>query len=171
MTTSTINVSAREVEGALRSVGLSHYTGHSGTVASVVNAHGDNADALVNYARSRGVSVPQSQAEEFLRALLGSATSEEQAAQAEVDESFNEFRARVAERLMQVTRSLTSDSRIIGQVEDTLVEVGLVDPEPEPEPEPEVEAEAGDLASTIEAAVQRAVAPLVEFARRHGYRG
>lgn len=170
MTTSTINVSVREVESALRANGLTRYLGYAGSIASVVNSSGDNADALVNYARSRGVSVPQTEAESFLRSLLGSATSEQQAAQTEVDESFDEFRARVAERLMQVTRSLTSDSRIIGQVENTLVEVGLVDPEPEPEPEPEVEA-TDDLSSTIQRAVERAVAPLVAFARRHGYDG
>jgi hypothetical protein len=55
------------------------------------------------------------------------------------------------------------------EVTALLVLAGLED---EVVPEPEVDDEAGsDLATMIREAVAAAVAPLVEFARRHGYRG
>jgi hypothetical protein len=170
MTSSTIT--ADGIRNALSEAGLSQYQSYTATVAEVVRQTGNDVDALINAARRQGVSVSYSTAETFLNSLFGSSVAEPQAQQHEVDQSFDDFRAQCAARLRGFAEQMTSDRRIIEQVDAVLIEVGLVDPEPEPEPEPEaVTSDEGSLVEHIEAAVQRAVAPLVAFARQHGYRG
>lgn len=91
--------------------------------------------------------------------------------------------AALVEREQGITDAIVSAAvqhRVISskeQGEDLARNFGLsVRPAPEPEPEVRAEAQAEDttslsLVAAVQQAVDNAVAPLVAFARQHGYRG
>jgi hypothetical protein len=161
-------ITQQDTVNALRSSGLSSYTGYAGTVTDVLNREGRDADALTAFAQNRGVRVHRSEVETFLSHLPR--FEEEQAEQVEAEGFDREHAANVIRE--HASRHGVSEHA----VESVLIEAGLVD---EPvEEEPEIEAEEDDsmsaVARRIEAtvgALAQQVEGLVGFARQHGFRG
>lgn len=167
MNTSTIEstVTAEQVRAAMQQVGFGHYARYAEQAASALNRDGVNSDTVHRFAREQGTWPSQVTVDAFINSLTNSGTA------GEGEEIEGEVEGFDRERAAFVLEDFARQQGYRGDLTEVFIEAGLVDaPEPEVEEEPEAEAET-DIAATIKAAVSEAVAPLVEFARRHGYRG
>lgn len=169
MNTSTIEstVTAEQVRTAMQQIGYGTYGNYSESLANSLNHRGVSAGTVLEFARAQGYRAlaPQT-ADAFISALRGTGTDTQSEEQVSEVEGFD--RDRAAQVIRQAAESMGANMEA---VEEVLIEAGLVDePEPEVEEEPEAD-EPSNITEAIKAAVQEAVAPLVAFARRHGFDG
>lgn len=145
-------VTDESVRTAMQDAGYGGYTSHAANIRAALMRNGFTVQTVQDYARSRGITIPAQTAQRFLDSLQGQSTEPITGEDTEAVEGFD--RDAAAARLREFADSKGAD---MDEVEDVLIEVGLVD---EPEPEPEDAEDDESLLSR-----------LVSWARGRGFSG